>query len=240
MAQRISPPLSGIVLFVNGAADGEQSRGLPARLPSRGREEGKGQMKKSVKSSGAQSAKALPDLSEEDIQTCLTHAQAIADVLAPYAVTLTTVQRRAQAKYRKEGDTVIPVLARLATASGLASTALDVDGMQKQVALANVLQPLHTSVKTLSDTIGDTILSSHGGAWTTAVTLHGALLRVSKKNLTLRRDMEAVQGAFTRRKKATAETAAAPAATGSATPAASTEPSAPQVQPVTAAVSKGA
>jgi len=172
---------------------------------------------------------SAPGLTQAEIQTCLDHAQAIASVLAPYAVTLTTAQRRAQSRYRKEGDTVIPVLARLATASGLASTALDVDTMQKQVELANVLQPLHTTVKTLSDTIGDTVLSAHGNAWNTAVTLHGALVRVSKRNLGLRRDMEAVAGAFTRRKKATAQDAASPTATenAEATTTATAEPTAP-------------
>ena len=52
-------------------------------------------------------AGAPPGLTQADIQTCLDHAQAIASVLAPYAVTLTTAQRRTQSKYRKEGDTVI-------------------------------------------------------------------------------------------------------------------------------------
>ncbi len=182
-------------------------------------------------------AGAPPALTAEDIQTCLDHAQAIADVLAPYAVTLTKAQRQAQSKYRKEGDSVIPVLARLAKASGLSSTALDVDTMEKKVELANALQPLHTTVKTLSDSIGDTVLSAKGDAWGTAITLHGALVRVSKKNLGLRRDMEAVQSAFTRRKKSTAQDAAAPAATENAT-ATPAEPPAPQAAPATASPAK--
>jgi hypothetical protein len=184
---------------------------------------------------------SAPGLTQADIQTCLDHAQAIASVLAPYAVTLTTAQRRAQSKYRKEGDTVIPVLARLAKASGLASTALDINTMQQQVELANVLQPLHTTVKTLSDTIGDTVLSAHGDAWSTAVTLHGALVRVSKRNLGLRRDMEAVSGAFTRSKKAAAQVAASPTATENAEATTTAEPIAPPAAaPVTATPPKGA
>jgi len=179
-----------------------------------------------------------PGLTQADIQTCLDHVQAIATVLAPYAITLTTEQRRAQTKYRKEGDSVIPTLARLATTAGLASVALDVNTMQQQVELANVLLPLHTSVKTLSDTIGDTVLSAHGEAWSTATTLHGALVRVSKRNLGLRRDMEVVASAFTRRKKGAANSAAAPTATTNAvakTPQpAPTEPVAPEA-PVVAA-----
>ncbi len=174
-----------------------------------------------------------PALSQEDIQTCLDHAQAIANVLAPYAVTFTTAERRAQTKYRKEGDTVIPILARLATASGLVSSALDVDTMKKQAELAATLQPLHTTVKTLSDTIGDTVLSAHGDAWHTATTLHGALVRVSKRNLKLRRDMEVVAGAFTRRKKGAAQSAAAPTATeDAAAPAAA---AVAEATPITAA-----
>jgi hypothetical protein len=183
-------------------------------------------------------ADAPPPLTEADIQTCLDHVQAIANVLAPYAVTLTTVQRRSQ-KYKKEGDTVIPVLVRLAKASGLASTALDVDAMQKKVELANVLQPLHTTVKTLSDTIGDTVLSAHGEAWNTATTLHSALVRVSKRNLKLRRDMEVVAGAFRRPKKAAAQPAVAPTATESAA-VQPTEQIAPPPAPVTVAPSKSA
>ena len=193
-------------------------------------------------------AGAPPGLTQAEIQTCLDHAQAIADVLAPYAVTLTTAQRRAQTKYRKEGDTVIPVLARLATASGLASTALDVHTMQKQVELATALQPLHTTVKTLSDTIGDTVLSAHGDAWNTATTLHGALVRVSKRNLGLRRDMEAVASAFTRRKKGAADSAAAPTATEDASAATAaptateeaTAPPAPAATPTATTPAKGA
>jgi hypothetical protein len=176
-----------------------------------------------------------PAITDAEIQECLVHVQAIATVLAPYAVTLTKAQRRAQSKFRKEGDAVIPVLARLATASGLTSTTLNVETMQNQVALASALQPLQTQVKTLSDTIGDTVLSAHGEAWHTATTLHGALVRVAPTTPALRRDMEVVAGAFTRRKKATAaKAAAAPAATSDATPAASTEATPPHAPPVTA------
>ena len=176
-----------------------------------------------------------PALTEADVQQCIAHVQAIATVLAPYVTTLTTAQRRAQSKYRKEGDAVIPVLARLAQASGLAGAAINVDTMQRQVALASVLQPLQTQVKTLHDAIGDTVLSAHGGAWHTATTLHGALVRVAPTNPALRRDMEAVAGAFSRRKKATAAKAAtAPTATTNATPAATAEATAPHAPPATA------
>jgi hypothetical protein len=176
-----------------------------------------------------------PALTEADIQACITHVQAIATVLAPYATTLTTAERRAQSRYRKEGDAVIPVLARLAKASGLESAAINVSAMQQKVALASVLQPLQTQVKTLHDTINDTVLSAHGGAWHTATTLHGALVRVAPSNPALRRDMEVVASAFTKRKKATAaKAAAAPTATSEATPAASAEAVAPHAPPVTA------
>ena len=79
----------------------------------------------------------------------------------------------------------------------------------------------------------------------TATTLHGALVRVSKRNLGLRRDMEAVAGAFTRRKKATAQDAASPTATenAEATTTATAEPTAPPATaaaPVTATPPKGA
>lgn len=172
-----------------------------------------------------------PGLTQADIQTCLDHAQAIANVLAPYAVTLTTAQRRAQTKYRKEGDSVIPTLARLAKTSGLESTALDVTIMQQQAELGSMLLPLLTTVKTLSDRVSDTVLTAHGAAWHTATTLHGALLRVARTNPALRRDMALVAGAFSRRKKGTADTAAPPTATVNAeTPATqvTTEPTAPE------------
>jgi hypothetical protein len=173
-------------------------------------------------------AGSTPGLTQADIQACLDHAQAIAKVLAPYAVTLTTVQRRAQTKFRKEGDTVIPTLARLATESGLASAALDVDTMQKQAELAGMLIPLHTSLKTLSDTVGDTVLSAHGDSWHTATTLHGALVRVATRNPGLRRDMEVVSGAFTNRKKAAASPAAGSTAESApVTPSNPQEPTAP-------------
>jgi hypothetical protein len=191
-------------------------------------------------------AGAPPALTQADIQTCLDHAQAIATVLAPYAVTLTSAQRRAQTKFRKEGGSVIPTLARLATASGLASAALNVVTMQQQVELANTLLPLLTTVKTLSDTIGDTVLSAHGDSWHTATTLHSALVRVAKGNPALRRDMEVVSSAFTRRKKPTAQAAAARTATtnvattnvattnvAAATPTAPTEPTAPDAPAAT-------
>ncbi len=204
-------------------------------------------MKKKITTQKRTTAADLPALTQEDIQTCLDHAQAIANVLAPYAVMLTTAERRAQTKYRREGDTVIPTLARLAKTSGLVSTALDVDTMQKQVALAATLQPLHSTVKTLCDTIGDTVLSAHGDSWHTATTLHSALVRVSKKNPGLRRDMEVVSGAFTNRKKSDAQSASAPAATADATATAQAtpaEPTAPATTPATpaptATLSKGA
>jgi hypothetical protein len=179
-------------------------------------------------------AGSSPSLTEAEIQQCLTHVQAIATVLAPYAITLTKAQRLAQSKYRKEGDSVIPVLARLAKASGLESAAINVSTMQQQVALANVLQPLHTQVKTLHDLIGDTVLSAHGSAWHTATTLHRALVRIAPANPALRRDMEAVRGTFTKRKKATtAKAAAAKTATSEATPATQAEATPPHATTVT-------
>jgi hypothetical protein len=174
-----------------------------------------------------------PALTETEIEECLVHIQAIATVLAPYATTLTKAQRRAQSKYKKEGDTVIPVLARLAKASGLESAALNVDTMQQRMELAKVLQPLQTQVKTLNDTIGDTVLSAHGGAWHTATTLHRALVRVAPTNPALRRDMEAVASAFTRAKKpAAAKAAAGSTAASEPAPVASAEATPPHAPPV--------
>jgi hypothetical protein len=167
-----------------------------------------------------------PALTVADVEQCLVHVQAIETILAPYAVVLSTAQRRQQSKYRKEGDSAIPTLVRLAGQAGLSSKALDVGAMQKQVELANTLLPLLTSVRTLSDTIGDTVLSARGNAWHTATTLYRALVRVAKRNLGLRQDMALVASAFSR-KKATPATSGAAATTASdATPAAA-EPKAP-------------
>jgi hypothetical protein len=106
--------------------------------------------------------------------------------------------------------------------------------MQQQAELAKVLQPLQTQVKTLHDTISDTVLSASGGAWHTATTLHGALVRVAPANPALRRDMEVVAEAFTHRKKTTtAKAAAAPQATSEA-PVATAEATPPHAPPVAA------
>jgi hypothetical protein len=173
-------------------------------------------------------ATSTPVISQADIDTCIAHVQAIAAVMKPYAVSLTAAQRRAQSRYRKEGDSVIPVLSRLAKAAGVSGSGMDADTMQAQADLAAALQPLHTQVKTLTDSIGDTVLAAHGNAWYSATTLHGALRRMSKSDNSLRRDMEAVASAFTHR---SAKKAASPS-----TPAtASTEPAASpaKVQPAT-------
>jgi len=144
-------------------------------------------------------------ITDAEIQACVKHLEAVAVILAPYAVALTTAQRRRTTRYRKESNTAIPILARLAAASGLSSSALDVEAMQGQADLVSKLQPLHTAAKTLCDSIGDTVLSAKGNAWHMAVTLHQALLRVATRNLELRRDMEAVRGAFSNRKRAASE-----------------------------------
>ena len=94
-------------------------------------------MKKNAETTGTSettpnaSADSTPTLTPADIQKCIGYVQAVAEMLAPVAVKLTTAERRAQTKFRKEGDAVIPVLVRLGTAAGLASAGLDVDAMQK-------------------------------------------------------------------------------------------------------------
>lgn len=149
-------------------------------------------------------------ISDADLATCLEHVKAIADVIAPYAVTLTTAQRKAASRFRKGGDKVIPQLVRVAAKAGISGTAFDLDTMQTQLALANQLLPLLTTVKTLTDTVNDTVLSAHGDAWHSATTLHGVLKRLTTRNLDLRRDMQVISSAFTIRKR-TAATPAGPA-----------------------------
>jgi hypothetical protein len=149
-------------------------------------------------------------ISDAEIETCLQHLQAVTDVLAPYAITLTTAQRRSATRLRKGGEKVIPLMRRLAISAGVQGTAFDVDAMQNQLDLATALIPLLTRAKTVSDAIGDTVLSANGKAWSSATTLHHVLKRVSQDKPEMRRDMEVVSKAFSVQRTAAKSATKAP------------------------------
>jgi hypothetical protein len=165
--------------------------------------------KKEAESAKPERASTTRVITDAEVETCLQHLQAIADVLAPYAVTLTTAQRRSTTKLRKGGEKIIPLMGRMAKRAGIASSVVNVEVMQKQVDLANALVPLLAQAKELTDTIGDTVLSANSNAWGSATTLHRVLKAVTERKPKMRRSMQVVSKAFAIQ-RANAKSAKAP------------------------------
>jgi hypothetical protein len=160
--------------------------------------------KKSVKASVAPSS--------AEIAECLDHLDAVATLLSPYMAALTATQRKRLTKGRKEVEAAVPQLATLAQRFEVASSSVDVETMQTEVALASSLVPVIGRTRTLLGALSDTVNQARGNACVTATTVHSFLRRLATQNSTLKGELSTVSGAFARTKKKAPAAQPAPAA----------------------------
>lgn len=148
----------------------------------------------------------------------------MATVLSEGFKALKTKERQSVLKFRKGGDRIVTLLARLAREHGVVAHSTSVDEMQAKLAFADELRPFADKVRAFSRLLDDVLLVTQGQSWTLVVATYGMLRAVSLTNPALQTELAPVKEFFTSRKSA-----ATPSADGASDKVASQPATAPVV-----------
>lgn len=105
--------------------------------------------------------------------------KAIATDVAAFGIGLTAEERVRTTNFRKGGERIVELLARLAQQYSLTLPGLPVEGMLNDLALAEDVRPLSTQAQSLANTLSDTVLQAESECWWVATAYYTALLRIA-------------------------------------------------------------
>ncbi|MGI5861618.1 MAG: hypothetical protein ACOX6T_06110 [Myxococcales bacterium] len=105
--------------------------------------------------------------------------KAIATDVAAFGIDLTAEERVRTTKFRKGGERIVELLARLAQQYSLTLPGLPVESMLNDLALAEDVRPLSTQAESLANTLSDTVLQAESECWWVATAYYTALLRIA-------------------------------------------------------------
>jgi hypothetical protein len=109
------------------------------------------------------------------------------------APTLSPVQKKHTARFRKGGDKVIATLANVATQSGTTVGALPVSEMTDLLAMADSIVRLRQCVGKLDGMLGSFVFTARATAWSTAMHYYALLQRMAKRNGEIAKTLEPVK-----------------------------------------------
>jgi len=134
--------------------------------------------------------------SDKDIAKLVEELQAIEAKIEKYTVVLTTDQRSSTTKMRSGGENVVGDIATLTTSHGVALPKITVDGMKRDLLLAQRLRPLAAQAAKLAQRLDDTILEAQSECWWAATAFYSALARISGADAALQKAMEPIVAFF--------------------------------------------
>ena len=139
--------------------------------------------------------------SEAQIKDWQDRFQKLADEIEPYTIKLSADDARHLLRFRPGGETIVALVADLATKYGIALPDMPVEGMQADLTLAQRLAPVASSVGLIADRLNDTLGQARSETWQAATGNYSVLVRVSAANPSLEKEMEPARAFFARRSK---------------------------------------
>lgn len=134
--------------------------------------------------------------SEKDIAKLVEELEAIEAKIEKFTVVLTSDERSSTTKMRSGGENVVGDIATLTTSHGVALPKISVDGMKRDLLLAQRLRPLATQATKLAQRLDDTILQAQSECWWAATAFYSALARISGADAALQKAMEPIVAFF--------------------------------------------
>ena len=130
-------------------------------------------MAKATKKKPAKAKK--PTISAQEIAKLVEQVESITSEAERLGVELSSDERKRMPKFRKGGDAIVRLVAKLAKAQGLEIKALPVANMLKDLDEANTAQPLADATSGLAQLAADIVLARHGMCWK-SLTAHYTIL----------------------------------------------------------------
>jgi hypothetical protein len=152
-------------------------------------------------------------LALEPLPTRVTGALALVNqataTLAVTATALTAAQVKASTKFRKGGETQIPLLANLSASYGVEVPSRPTADMEAHLAEATALAPLLLVVSRLLAVLESATFQARSEAWATATTLYQMLRKASVRQPALKAELAPLKEFFAYRHPLVTETAPA-------------------------------
>lgn len=138
------------------------------------------------------------------IETAVRSVESARESVARQTISLTPDQRKSALKIRPGGERMVALLADLARKSGVDLPDMPIDAMERDLELAQALQPLSTAASTLQQRVDDTILEAQAECWHAATAYYTILQRMSSANPALADQLKPVRDFFATGRRRTA------------------------------------
>ena len=137
-----------------------------------------------------------------DVAKLVKDLDGIVKQLTKFAIKLTPEERRGTLKFRRGGEHVVELVARLARKYKVDDADTPVDDMLSDLALASRLAPLATVTELIRQYVDDTLLQAQSEAWQAATALYSQLAVRARNNPDLAAEFAEAKAFFARRHRA--------------------------------------